>query len=349
MSALCSPTSTQVAGAHRRRRDNDHRLGHSRHPRRGWRHRPLRSRLPRPGREALCAQPLYAPRNLRCRHAPQAGGLWVPQRSGGFLWVRCFLRHLSALGERSFPGNELQRLRAEHCIEQLRRRRGRVPLRDDRRPQRRRRALRHLAHRQRLPRSFPHHGNDYKDTNYSGGSAPTNRAMAQATCGTAGVSNGYGAVASNPNGDNYITYKGPTPTRNPRTTGGTSSTTKSMLDLPPLTRSSRTLSATCSWSPSTPARPGRENLRQHRHLQRQQELLARQRGVRRLLHPCERRSSGRSGRQGRLGKLAGGRTWAQANASFTLVTGADGRSTVVEDIEAATITSANCSPHPGSA
>lgn len=40
------------------------------------------------------------------------------------------------------------------------------------------------------------------------GSAPTNRAMAQATCGTAGVSNGYGAVASNPNGDNYITYKG---------------------------------------------------------------------------------------------------------------------------------------------
>lgn len=51
-------------------------------------------------------------------------------------------------------------------------------------------------------------GNDYKDTNYSGGSAPTNRAMAQATCGTAGVSNGYGAVASNPNGDNYITYKG---------------------------------------------------------------------------------------------------------------------------------------------
>ena len=31
-------------------------------------------------------------------------------------------------------------------------------------------------------------GNDYKDTNYSGGSAPTNRAMAQATCGTAGVS-----------------------------------------------------------------------------------------------------------------------------------------------------------------
>lgn len=32
--------------------------------------------------------------------------------------------------------------------------------------------------------------------------------MAQATCGTAGVSNGYGAVASNPNGDNYITYKG---------------------------------------------------------------------------------------------------------------------------------------------
>lgn len=51
-------------------------------------------------------------------------------------------------------------------------------------------------------------GNDYKDANYSGGSAPTNRAMAQATCGTAGVSNGYGAVASNPNGDNYITYKG---------------------------------------------------------------------------------------------------------------------------------------------
>ncbi|MDE8685459.1 hypothetical protein P0G11_13080, partial [Adlercreutzia rubneri] len=44
-------------------------------------------------------------------------------------------------------------------------------------------------------------GNDYKDTNYSGGSAPTNRAMAQDTCGTAGVSNGYGAVASNPNGD----------------------------------------------------------------------------------------------------------------------------------------------------
>ncbi|MFR5092894.1 MAG: hypothetical protein ACLTDR_13670 [Adlercreutzia equolifaciens] len=38
-------------------------------------------------------------------------------------------------------------------------------------------------------------------------------------------------------------------------TGGTSSTTKSMPDLPPPTRSSRTLSATCSWSPSTPGAP----------------------------------------------------------------------------------------------
>lgn len=132
----------------------------------------------------------------------------VPQRSGRLLWVRRFLRHLSALGERSFPGNELQRLRAEHRIEQLRRRRGRVPLRDDRRPQRRRCALRHLAHRQRLPRSLPHHGQRLQGHQLQRGSAPTNRAMAQATCGTAGVSNGYGAVASNPNGDNYITYKG---------------------------------------------------------------------------------------------------------------------------------------------
>ena len=51
-------------------------------------------------------------------------------------------------------------------------------------------------------------GNDYQDTGYSAGGAPDDCAMAFGTCGSAGVSNGYGAVASNPDGDNYIAYKG---------------------------------------------------------------------------------------------------------------------------------------------
>lgn len=50
-------------------------------------------------------------------------------------------------------------------------------------------------------------GNSFSDA-ASSGTAPRNRAMAHGTCGSAGVNNGYGAIASNPYGDNYIAYKG---------------------------------------------------------------------------------------------------------------------------------------------
>ena len=106
-------------------------------------------------------------------------------------------------------------------------------------PQRRRCALRHLAHRQRLPRSLPHHGRRLQGRQLQRGKrthqprhGPSHLPVPPR------VSNGYGAVASNPNGDNYITYKG--------TYAGSQSayngwykfySPKSMLDPPPPTRS----------------------------------------------------------------------------------------------------------------
>lgn len=176
-------------------------------------------------------------------------------------------------------------------------------------------------------------GNDYKDTNYSGGSAPTNRAMAQATCGTAGVSNGYGAVASNPNGDNYITYKG-TYTGSQSAYNGwykfyykidarSAATNKEFQDVvgyllvePINTGRAQVV--------KTSANPAISNANGNYSLANAVSAPSP------LVQAPKRRPSRR---QGRLGKLAGGRTWAQANASFTLVTGADGRSAVAEDIE----------------
>lgn len=51
-------------------------------------------------------------------------------------------------------------------------------------------------------------GKTYQDSGYSQGEAPNNKAMAHATCGSADVNNGYGALMSDHSGDNYIVYKG---------------------------------------------------------------------------------------------------------------------------------------------
>ncbi len=51
-------------------------------------------------------------------------------------------------------------------------------------------------------------GGTYQDPGYGPGEAPTNKALAHATCGSAGVTNGSGPLMANHSGDNYIVYKG---------------------------------------------------------------------------------------------------------------------------------------------
>lgn len=177
-------------------------------------------------------------------------------------------------------------------------------------------------------------GNDYKDTNYSGGSAPTNRAMAQATCGTAGVSNGYGAVASNPNGDNYITYKG-TYTGSQSAYNGwykfyykidarSAATNKEFQDV-------------VGYLLVEPINTGRAQVVKTSA----NSAISNANGNYSLANAVFGAFSTRASAEaaadqaakGAWGSWQAARTWAQANASFTLVTGADGRSAVVEDIE----------------
>ena len=176
-------------------------------------------------------------------------------------------------------------------------------------------------------------GNDYKDTNYSGGSAPTNRAMAQATCGTAGVSNGYGAVASNPNGDNYITYKG-TYTGSQSAYNGwykfyykidarSAATNKEFQDV-------------VGYLLVEPINTGRAQVVKTSA----NSAISNANGNYSLANAVFGAFSTRASAEaaadqaakGAWGSWQAARTWAQANASFTLVTGADGRSAVVEDI-----------------
>ena len=177
-------------------------------------------------------------------------------------------------------------------------------------------------------------GNDYKDANYSGGSAPTNRAMAQATCGTAGVSNGYGAVASNPNGDNYITYKG-TYTGSQSAYNGwykfyykidtrSAATNKEFQDV-------------VGYLLVEPINTGRAQVVKTSA----NAAISNANGNYSLANAVFGAFSTRASAEAAADQAAKGvwgswqaaRTWAQANASFTLVTGADGRSAVVEDIE----------------
>ena len=177
-------------------------------------------------------------------------------------------------------------------------------------------------------------GNDYKDTNYSGGSAPTNRAMAQATCGTAGVSNGYGAVASNPNGDNYITYKG-TYTGSQSAYNGwykfyykidarSAATNKEFQDV-------------VGYLLVEPINTGRAQVVKTSA----NTAISNANGNYSLANAVFGAFSTRASAEaaadqaakGAWGSWQAARTWAQANASFTLVTGADGRSAVAEDIE----------------
>ena len=177
-------------------------------------------------------------------------------------------------------------------------------------------------------------GNDYKDANYSGGSAPTNRAMAQATCGTAGVSNGYGAVASNPNGDNYITYKG-TYTGSQSAYNGwykfyykidarSAATNKEFQDV-------------VGYLLVEPINTGRAQVVKTSA----NAAISNANGNYSLANAVFGAFSTRASAEaaadqaakGAWGSWQAARTWAQANASFALVTGADGRSAVVEDIE----------------
>lgn len=51
-------------------------------------------------------------------------------------------------------------------------------------------------------------GGFHQDPGYGRYEAPTNKAMAHATCGSAGVVNGSGPLMANHSGDNYIVYKG---------------------------------------------------------------------------------------------------------------------------------------------
>lgn len=51
-------------------------------------------------------------------------------------------------------------------------------------------------------------GGFYQDPGYGRYEAPSNKALAHATCGSAGVTNGSGPLMANHNGDNYIVYKG---------------------------------------------------------------------------------------------------------------------------------------------
>lgn len=177
-------------------------------------------------------------------------------------------------------------------------------------------------------------GNDYKDTNYSGGSAPTNRAMAQATCGTAGVSNGYGAVASNPNGDNYITYKG-TYTGSQSAYNGwykfyykidarSAATNKEFQDV-------------VGYLLVEPINTGRAQVVKTSA----NSAISNANGNYSLANAvfgafptrASAEAAAEQAAKGAWGSWQAARTWAQANASFTLVTGADGRSAVAEDIE----------------
>lgn len=177
-------------------------------------------------------------------------------------------------------------------------------------------------------------GNDYKDENYSAGSAPTNRAMAQATCGTAGVSNGYGAVASNPNGDNYITYKGIYTGSQSQYSGWykfyykidarSAATNKEFQDVvgyllvEPINTGRAQVTKTSAY-PSISNANGNYSL------------------ANAVFGAFADRASAEAAAalaaKGTWKSWQAAQTWAQANAALTLVTGADGRSPVIEDVE----------------
>ncbi|WP_304426281.1 VaFE repeat-containing surface-anchored protein [uncultured Adlercreutzia sp.] len=177
-------------------------------------------------------------------------------------------------------------------------------------------------------------GNEYKDTSYSAGKAPTNRAMAHATCGTAGTSNGYGAVASNPNGDNYIVYKGTYTGSQSQYAGWykfyykidarSAATHQEFQDVvgyllvePVNTGSAQVVKTSADTS------------------------ISNANGNYSLEHAVFAAFADRASAEAAV-KLAGestwgswqaARDWAAANSAFALVTGADGTSPVVEDIE----------------
>lgn len=177
-------------------------------------------------------------------------------------------------------------------------------------------------------------GSEYKDASYSAGKAPSNRAMALATCGTAGVSNGYGAVASNPNGDNYITYKGVYTGSQSQYNGWYKFYFK--IDA----RSAAThqeFQDVVGYLLVAPVNTGRAQL-----IKTSADVdISSANGNYSLANAVFAAFDNRAAAESAAAQAAKGawkswqdaRTWSQANASFTLVTGADGKSPIVEDIE----------------
>lgn len=178
-------------------------------------------------------------------------------------------------------------------------------------------------------------GRDFSDPGISSGTAPTNRAMAHATCGSSNVNNGYGAVTTNPAGDSYIAFKGTYTGSQAQyhgwykfyykfdamsaATGAEFQDVVGYLLAAPVSTGSAQLEKV-STNPSISNANGNYSLAN---------------GVFGAFADKSAADAALSQAQnGAWKSWQEARTWADANADFTFVTGADGKSNVVEGIEA---------------
>ncbi len=191
-------------------------------------------------------------------------------------------------------------------------------------------------------------GRDFFDAGISSGTAPTNRAMAHGTCGSSNVNNGYGAVTTNPAGDNYIVFKGTY--TGPQTqyqgwykfyykfdamsaaTGNEFQDVVGYLLAAPVTTGKAQLTKV-STEPAISDANGNYSL--------EHGVFAAFDGQ------SSAEAASRQAQNGAWGTWEEARAWADQNASFTFVTDSDGASNVVEDIEAGTYYVAELFAPPG--
>lgn len=180
-------------------------------------------------------------------------------------------------------------------------------------------------------------GQSYQDAGYGPGSAPNNQAMAHGTCGSANVGNGYGAIEPNPDGDNYIAYKGTY--RGPQSryegwykfyykldarSGATHQTFQDVVGYllvePTNTGSAQLVKTSTDTSISTAN--GNYSLKNAVFAAFPDRASAKAAAEKAAKNPWK--------------DWQAARTWANSNASFTMVTKDNGKSAIVKDIEGGT-------------
>lgn len=178
-------------------------------------------------------------------------------------------------------------------------------------------------------------GGSYQDAGYGPGESPNNKAMAHGTCGSANVVNGGGAITMDPAGDNYIAYKGVYRNADSPYDGWfklyykfdakSASTGMSFQDvvgyvLAPPPNTGRGQAVKVSANPSISGANNRYSMKNAVIAVFTDKEAAQAAAEKAQKRPWETWREARD--------------WAQDRAAFTFVTKEDGKSNIVEDIEA---------------